>query len=338
MMNCSTHKQEGYTLLELLLFLSLVCVIVLAMIRLHRYHESQAVTEQAASEMQSMMSALLYYESVEGAWPEENTQCSDNAFRTETPFTQYYLPSHLVPSLFHTGYCWKENDKTDIQPLGLLSLDLPVKGDNPAARAQAIAALLPHASAIADMNSEMSCVESSPMCYVHTELVPAHLSSSSGMSLQSIGRCVPGIDWATCTESQLPKEGHCCKKQGDINTYIIRAKSCSKGYTMKIVYVPAYLKMVLQSYQGQQLPAYLLDSGYVRDSSITGSSSSTQAESATCTDLGTGTTRCELPVGLGNSIPNDSAFDVANAPSGYLKGSVGLVYVAACQKNRGVNQ
>lgn len=336
MMNRSSH-QDGYTLLELLLFLSLVCVIVLAGIRLHRYHESQTITQQAASEVQSMISSLLYYESVEGTWPEESAGCADSTTLADSSFTHYYLPKQLVPSLFHTSYCWKENEKTSSQPLGLLSLDLPVKGDNPSGRAQAIAALLPHASAVSDLDSDASCDDNATVCYVHTELVPVNVSSS-GISLQAIGQCVPSIDWATCTESQLPQVGHCCKKQGDANTYIIRAASCQKGYTMTIVYVPAYLKMVLQSYQGQELPAYLLDSGYVRDSNVTGSSSSKVAESATCQELDTGVTRCELPVGLGNSMANDPAFDVTNAPSGYLKGSAGLVYVAACQKKEGESE
>ncbi len=343
MMKSSALRSLGYTMLELLLVLSLMAVMTLASIRWHRQHAFAETQKQATGDMQSMIASLMYYESVENVWPDALACDDETSLESDAKFTKYYLPSGIMPSVYGSNYCWQEKEKDSTQAVGLLALNLPIQGEHASSNAQAIAALLPHATAVSDIETLTSCDSESATCYVHTELVPqSGLSSqASGMTLQGMGSCYPdggGLNF--CHDGQPDSSGKCClRTDTDSTTYTIQLPSCPVGYTLDVAYVPAYIKMATQLHESLSTPSpmSMFDSGYLRDTSFHEKASSLidrDPEKAVCHDSGDGHSVCDLPVGVGYYSSGKGVADVSQAPrgSGYLRGAAGAVYLAACKK------
>lgn len=194
------HHQNGYTLIELLLVVTVIALIAALGVKMYRDKaESDRINIASLNIQHVLESGLSYNVANSGMWPKNNWPCS--ASPQDTDFVKNYLPNESNQSNFGTPLCWSGDDTTyGAQLAKRFWVALNVGADDSAANvAQRIAARLPNAIITNDPSVESSsnptntCASGQP-CYVKAVVaIPSASSSTLKNYLAGAGYCDPSI-------------------------------------------------------------------------------------------------------------------------------------------------
>ncbi|OGT52713.1 MAG: hypothetical protein A3F17_03370 [Gammaproteobacteria bacterium RIFCSPHIGHO2_12_FULL_41_15] len=183
---------RGYTLIELLLVITIISIMTSFAISTYRYHQQQHHIEKIALEMQNVAEASLNFQIDQGHWPkayQDFPTCAVNAPpREDSAYAEFlaYLPNESVQSSLGNYYCWSSAGAKE--SLFFVALQMP---KNNVTFAKRIAALLPNAIATAtpEKQEPNSCTTDSD-CYVRLEVTGSSTPASHPF-LAGYGQCIP---------------------------------------------------------------------------------------------------------------------------------------------------
>ncbi len=312
------QRSSGYTLIELLLLITVLSVIAsISMLTIRKNAENRKI-DQASLEMQHVLeSALSYNVAKNGDWPAENNNLPDcNASAADDEFIQHFLPNGSYTSHYGNHFCWSKITYGDTHPLFWVALRMPfpdsVRNFQTAMR---IAAGLPNAAAVMNPNNTSNdpsnrCNATSASCYVRSEVsIPGQ--SATGQSANQVvglGYCNPtGADVQPGSSDNVT-----CAHGASPDQYIIRFP-CPSGEN-GLVYAIAnfYQAAGLGQYDTQTILTVL----------------GTQTAGNICTqDRDTSNFTCNLSV----NAKYDNGIPVVH-PDGLNPGTIGATYIAYCVK------
>ncbi len=104
-------NKSGYTLIELLLVISVIAVMAAVSIMTYRNHIENNRINLASLNMQSVMQAAISFNGDSSAWPKPNDDLSTCVSQqpnadNEHPFVANYLPNQSAKTTFGNYYCW----------------------------------------------------------------------------------------------------------------------------------------------------------------------------------------------------------------------------------------
>lgn len=340
--------QRGFTLIEVLLVITVLAVVALFVVRGVREQASHTRLQKAAQEMQTMMQAVLYYEATHHIWPTDHdaTDCVSELPSNE--FTGDYMPTQHVSAddtgketVFGTNYCWHGKQMDDeTRSAAVFQLYLPVVGSHACRQARQIAGMLPNAQAVPSMGSVPAVCGDAKQYFVQVELVPPVSSSAAvgSENFRTLGRCYPddSVETPECgVEDIAVNSNSCCHIASSKPTqYRIQFASCSVGEKPRVVFLPAYITY-MHSKGSSHAAQTIFDRDYIYSA---GSSDPENGRvhnpDPSCeVDDESGQTVCTLTLGVGmNTYSSSPVVDMTNPPSSYHPGKTGAVYMVSCVK------
>lgn len=212
------RKQNGYTLIELLLVVTVIAVIAALGVKTYRDKaESDRINIAALNIQHVLESAMSYNVANSGKWPENNwNPCSAGAAVQDQNFLKDYLPNESNQSNFGSPLCWSGDDPNDPskpQKGPRFWVALNVGSDDTAIKtAQRIAARLPNAIIAPDPSVEQSTTQNSctagAACYVKAVVsVPSASTTAAQLTLAGAGNCDPSISSQGGDAAQQPGSG-----------------------------------------------------------------------------------------------------------------------------------
>lgn len=160
---------NAFTLLEMLLVITLLSLMATIAIVTYRNHERYSYAEKAALEVQNFVSASLNYNADTGKWPSNHNNLNNCSFDPpkNDNFMKDYAPNQSAKSLLGTYYCWATAG--DQKQIFWLALKV---SNNSTKLAQRIAALLPNAVVTQNPNrrSAVNCLADNKFCFVRIEV------------------------------------------------------------------------------------------------------------------------------------------------------------------------
>lgn len=193
------HHQNGYTLIELLLVVTVIALIAALGVKMYRDKaESDRINIAALNIQHVLESGLSYNVTNSGLWPKDNSSCS--ASPADSEFVKNYLPNESNQSNFGSPLCWSGDDATFGPQLAKrFWVALNVGSDDAAANiAKRIASRLPNAIITSDPTTESSgnptnnC-DTGKACYVKAVVAIPSASSANKNYLAGAGYCDPSI-------------------------------------------------------------------------------------------------------------------------------------------------
>lgn len=203
------RKQNGYTLIELLLVVVVIAVLAALAVKTYRDKAASDRINIAALNIQHVLEAAMSYNVANnGLWPEINwngisSSCASGTNVTDQNFVQNYLPNESNQSNFGASLCWSgddPNDPTKAQKGKRFWVAMNVGSDTDAPNTAArIAARLPNAIITNDPSQETApinniCAQGSA-CYVKAVVtVPSASTEKNQMYVAGVGNCDPAIN------------------------------------------------------------------------------------------------------------------------------------------------
>jgi prepilin-type N-terminal cleavage/methylation domain-containing protein len=202
------RKQNGYTLIELLLVVIVIAVLAALAVKTYRDKAASDRINIAALNIQHVLEAGMSYNVANaGLWPVINwsaSGCASGDSVDDKNFVKNYLPNESNQSNFGTALCWSgddPNDPTKAQKGKRFWVAMNVGSDTDAANTAArIAARLPNAIITNDPSQEStttpnnSCASGQP-CYVKAVVtVPSASVENNHMYVAGVGNCDPALD------------------------------------------------------------------------------------------------------------------------------------------------
>lgn len=232
--------QNGYTLIELLLVITVISIMSMLAIKTYHNHSETQRIDKAALEMQHILEAAIAYNVDFGQWPTANNITPACIFVNNNDiFLTDYLPNHTYQSNFGNHFCWSSQQSDNKGPLFWVALKTPAQ------IATRIAAELPNAIAVVNPNesSAHSCAKNSDACYVRAEVVQPSISNQKlKTQVVGMGYCNPN------------KHG---KQKGSSNEIFCRQESRADHYTIQFgcpANNQAQVYIVPDFYQSAALP------------------------------------------------------------------------------------
>lgn len=240
MKKCSNYYHQAYTLIELLLVITLLAVMASIGIRSYRAHMQSKRIDRAAIEMQQVLEAALDYNVVTLNWPANNNDlpnCNADTKPELSSFISRYLPNGQVENSFGHHYCWAATGgDRQTKALFWVAIAVPNQDVNMAKR---IAARLPNAITTADPNSLQTIPPpcNSNHCYVRAEVSrPGTMNSKKRFIWVAAGNCKTG--------ETIQSVGTCIDNSpSGQQTYKIIFPACPIGMKPKAFAEPNYLMM-----------------------------------------------------------------------------------------------
>ncbi len=202
------RKQNGYTLIELLLVVTVIALIAALSVKTYRDKAQSDRINIASLNIQHVLeSGMSYNVANNGLWPKKNwSPCNSGANIDDTVFVQNYLPNESNQSNFGSPLCWNGDDPSDTtlaQKAKRFWVAMSVGSDqssvNTAAR---IAARLPNAIITNDPSNESSppdnkCTEGQT-CYVKAVVsIPSASTTNNKTYVSGAGYCDSNISHGT---------------------------------------------------------------------------------------------------------------------------------------------
>lgn len=179
------NKISGYTLIEMLLVITIIALIASLAIVTYRHQQQRQRIEKIALEMQSALSAALDYEADIGKWPTAFL-CGNGDYQPpDGNFVNHYLPNQTLLNTIGYQYCW--STLQDSPTLFWLALRAPDE-----ATAKQISAYLPNAIATSDPSNVGTMPCSDNNCFVRVEISAVASNAQGGSGFAGGGDCQPG--------------------------------------------------------------------------------------------------------------------------------------------------
>jgi prepilin-type N-terminal cleavage/methylation domain-containing protein len=194
--NMHHRNKKGYTLIELLLVITIIAIMSSVSIMVYRDHHQTQRIEKASLEMQNLLEAAMAYQVDQSSWPDSNdaslSTCSSEVPASNT-FIESYVPNQTTLSSLGHYYCWAPQASTS--HLFWVAVKAP---NNNYQLAQQIAAILPNAVATTDPteSSPTLCSNSDEACYIKAEVAQPGTSITATNSLAGVGNCIPNENTA----------------------------------------------------------------------------------------------------------------------------------------------
>ncbi len=195
------RRQNGYTLIELLLVVTVLALIAALAVKTYRDKAQTDRINIAALDVQHVLEAGMAYNVANaGSWPEANSTTPCVKANTTDTFTTDYLPNSSNQSNYGTYFCWSGDDPTyGKQKAKRFWVAMPIIDNDLTTAtntAKRIAARLPNA--VATGNPSDSSATPSPCttsaCYVRAEVsVPSASSTLQNTYIAGSGNCDPSI-------------------------------------------------------------------------------------------------------------------------------------------------
>jgi prepilin-type N-terminal cleavage/methylation domain-containing protein len=307
-------KQQGYTLIELLLVIAIISMISAFAIVAYRQNTENNRIDQAALEMQQVLEAAISYNvsSSAGAWPNAN-----NALPNCVPpnlnddFIKIYLPNQNFISNFGSNFCW---DKVTNNPsLFWVALKMPYTDLNRNYQlANRIAAHLPSGVAITDPTQNdvttYKCTTESANCYVRAEVTLPTATGGNGQVV-GMGYCDPSKGK---TLQQGSSADVTCTQNSPADHYTIKFACPNNGDVGQVYLVPNFYTA-----------AFLGDA----DPSTIQTTLNAKTETDTCTEIPAGSSQYQCAIAI-TALFDSGSQRVVDARSG----TIGATYIAYCTK------
>lgn len=195
------YKQNGYTLIELLLVVTVIAVIAALAVKTYRDKSESDRINIAALNIQHVLESGMSYDVAKGYWPKQNwgVPCPTGSGIQDQDFVKYYLPNESNQGNFGTPLCWSGDDPntpTVPQKAPRFWVAMQVPGANPSNTALRIAARLPNAIITSTPTVEPStptntCATGS-LCYVKAAVsVPSATPIPQKSYVSAVGQCDP---------------------------------------------------------------------------------------------------------------------------------------------------
>ncbi len=248
-MHIFLKKNRGFTLIEMLLVITVIAIIASMGIMLLHKNAEDAGINKAAMEVQNILQAAISYNvNNNGSWPIAYL-CGSSG----VPSSNFvnYLPNSDYQSHYGMNYCWSQDSTT---PRFWVALPFP---GSEYLKAQRIAAALPNAYAVTDVNTATPqadlCTGAESTCYLRAEITQPSLQGGGTASggLAAAGYCKPP---EANNNSMNPLIGSgpnvSCTYQNTVDTskttYNIQFP-CPSGLTGSVVVTPNFLYMGTQN-------------------------------------------------------------------------------------------
>lgn len=235
-------KNKGFTLIEMLLVITLIAIIAALSILTFRLHAESERIDKAALEMEQVLQAAMAYNNINRKWPENNSalpDCDPSNHPNLADFINHYLPNGEVTNDFGHHYCWgSTGGANQNNTLFWVAIQVP---NHDIAMAKRIAARLPNAITTSNPISLMMpappCFTGSGECYVRAEVPESgENSNDEGTMVVAMGRCKTGqtiTDLGKCEDVSAPGQ----------QNYKVNFNSCPQGLIPEIMVNPNYLKV-----------------------------------------------------------------------------------------------
>lgn len=195
------RKQNGYTLIELLLVVTVLALIAALAVKTYRDKAQTDRINIAALDLQHVLEAGMAYNVANtGSWPEANSATPCVKASTTDTFTTDYLPNSSNQSNYGTYFCWSGDDPTyGKQKAKRFWVAMPITDNDLTTAtntAKRIAARLPNAVATGNPadNSTTPSPCTTSACYVRAEVsVPSASSTLQNTYIAGSGNCDPSI-------------------------------------------------------------------------------------------------------------------------------------------------
>lgn len=304
---------RGYTLIELLLVITILSVVTSLAIMTYRNKTEEYRIDQAALEIQHVLEASLAYNVDQGSWPNANKINSCTPSNPSDKFITDYLPNGNYRSNYGDNYCWSSKNEGNAGPLFWAALKIPFADT---ARnyqiATRLAARLPNAIAVEDFTSSTPCMQTSASCYVRAEVAIPAVSGGGKNNTQmaGFGYCDPTVSGAQFGSSQEIT----CTQQSPADHYLIQF-SCPTDYAGQIYLSPNFYKAAALPEANPPTILTVLN---------------TKTTSTSCQEISAGSSHYACPI-IVTGLYDSGTHPVVSPPKG-TPGTIGASYIAYCIK------
>ncbi len=327
------RKQNGYTLIELLLVLTVLALLASLAVKTYRDKALSDRINIAALNIQHVLeSGMSYNVANTGMWPEKNfNPCNSGSAVKDQTFVNNYLPNESNQSNFGNPLCWNgddPNDSSKVQQGKRFWVALNVGSDQAATNiAQRIAARLPNAIITSTPDVETTAAPSNTCtagqaCYVKAVVsVPsATTDNNNKLTISALGYCDPNVGQvsqpgsgvgASCTRTTLGVQFGSIVDSGlkdldSLGQYQITFQ-CKPNETPKLYVNPDFLREARYSSSNQGV-----DSAYQLSGATEAGSADSENKPTVCKTKQDGSVTCTVTL--------KATYD---AQSGYAASDVG---------------
>ncbi|MBS0349622.1 MAG: prepilin-type N-terminal cleavage/methylation domain-containing protein [Proteobacteria bacterium] len=308
-----SRSQKGYTLIELLLVLTVLALIAALAVKTYRDKALSDRINIAALNIQHVLEAGMSYNVAKnGFWPKKNwNPCNSGSTVSDQTFLTDYLPNESNQSNFGNALCWSGDDPNDptLEQQGKrFWVALKVGSDSDSANiAQRIAARLPNAIITNTPDTESSstptnsCTEGQD-CYVKAVVSVPSASTNNSLTISALGYCnsnlpnpviQPGTGvGASCMRTALADQFPGAAPGGSsLGQYQI-VFQCKPGETPKLYVTPDFLRVARSSTTGNATTIGAVDPEYEISGSSETNSTDSEFAPTSCTSDNNGVATC----------------------------------------------